>query len=103
MLKFKICLQYKAIGNEASFFVDDFKTATALVNCDRKITMTDGYKLQVRIKAGSPNCNIDEKFKERLKQAMSKRYVQETNALDLSKFHQDPGWCKLIIEIIMKS
>lgn len=23
---------------------------------------------------------------------MVKRYVQETNALDLSKFHHDPGW-----------
>lgn len=79
------------MGNEASFYVDDHKTASALLKCDRKITMTDGFKIQVRAKPGFPQCEIDDKLKERLKQAMSKRYVQETNALDLSKFHRDPG------------
>lgn len=79
------------MGNEASFYVDDHKTASALLNCNRKITMTDGFKLLVRVKPGFPQCEVDDKLKERLKQAMAKRYVQETNALDLSKFHQDPG------------
>lgn len=79
------------MGNEASFYVDDQKTAIALLNCDRKITMTDGFKLQIRVKPGFPQCEIDDKLKDRLKQAMVKRYVQETNALDLSKFHRDPG------------
>lgn len=65
--------------------------ANALLNCDRKITMSDGFKLQVRAKPGFPICEFDDKLKERLKQAMVKRYVQETNALDLSKFHLDPG------------
>lgn len=62
-------------------------------NCDRKITMNDGFKLQIRVKPSSPSFinEIDEKLKDRLKQAMSKRYVQETKALNLSKFHQDPG------------
>ncbi|XP_070164078.1 nuclear RNA export factor 1 [Polyergus mexicanus] len=85
-----IPITYKIMGNEASFYVDDHKTASALLNCDRKITMTDGFKLQVRVKPGFPQCEIDDKLKEQLKQAMSKRYVQETNALDLSKFHRDP-------------
>lgn len=79
------------MGNESSFYVDEFKTANALLKCDRKITMTDGFKLQVKVKPGFPQCEIDDKLKERLKQVMSKRYVQETNALDLSKFHRDPG------------
>ncbi|XP_036149391.1 nuclear RNA export factor 1 isoform X2 [Monomorium pharaonis] len=83
-------LTYKLMGNEASFYVDDYKTANALLNCDRKITMSDGFKLQVKAKPGFPVCEIDNKLKERLKQAMVKRYVQETNALDLSKFHLDP-------------
>ncbi|EZA55621.1 Nuclear RNA export factor, partial [Ooceraea biroi] len=83
-------ITYKIMGNEASFFVDDFKTANALLNCNRKITMTDGFKLVVRVRPGFPQCEIDDKLKERLKQAMAKRYVQETNALDLSKFHHDP-------------
>jgi nuclear RNA export factor len=82
------------MGKEASFYVDDYKMANSLLNCNRKITMTDGFKLQVRVKPGFPQCEIDDKLKERLKQAMTKRYVQETNALDLSKFHQDPGKMK---------
>ncbi|XP_012234855.1 nuclear RNA export factor 1 [Linepithema humile] len=84
-------IMYKVMENEASFYIDDYKVANTLQNCDRKITMTDGFKLQIRVKPSSPSFinDIDEKLKERLKQAMSKRYVQETNALDLSKFHQD--------------
>ncbi|KAF7393585.1 hypothetical protein HZH68_010404 [Vespula germanica] len=83
-------IMYKAMGSEAVFYVDDHKTANALLNCDRKITTTDGFKLQVRVKPGFPQCEINDKLKERLKQAMVKRYVQENNALDLSRFHQDP-------------
>lgn len=71
--------------------MDSQRTANALLNCDRKITMNDGFKLQVRAKPGVPQCDSDDKFKERLKQAMAKRYVQESCALDLSRFHQDPG------------
>ncbi|XP_011168570.1 nuclear RNA export factor 1 [Solenopsis invicta] len=83
-------LTYKITENDASFYVDDYKIASTLANCDRKITMSDGFKLLVKLKPGFPSCDIDDKLKERLKQAMVKRYVQETNALDLSKFHLDP-------------
>lgn len=66
--------------------------AVALLNCDRKITTTDGFKMQLWVsKPVFPQCEIDDKLKQRLKQAMAKRYVHETNALDLSKFHRDPG------------
>ncbi|XP_011151183.1 nuclear RNA export factor 1 isoform X2 [Harpegnathos saltator] len=82
-------IAYKVTDFDAFFFVDNQKAANALVNCDRKITMTDGFKLNIRIKPGFPQCEIDNKLKERLKQAMGKRYIAETNALDLSKFHQD--------------
>lgn len=83
-------IMYNITAYEANFYVDDYKTANALLNCDRKITMVDGFKLQVRVKPGFPQYEINDKYKERLKQVISKRYVQETNALDLSKFHQDP-------------
>ncbi|XP_014481162.1 PREDICTED: nuclear RNA export factor 1-like [Dinoponera quadriceps] len=82
-------ITYKVMDNIASFYVDDQKAAIALANCDRKLTMTDGFKLQIKVKPGFPQCEIDEKLKERLKQAMAKRYIADTNALDLSKFHQD--------------
>ncbi|XP_046745611.1 nuclear RNA export factor 1-like [Diprion similis] len=83
-------IMYKVLRNEAVFYVDDPKTADKLYDCDRKITTNDGFKIQVRVKPGFPQVEIDETLRERMKLAMAKRYVQETNALDLSKFHQDP-------------
>ncbi|XP_012277469.1 nuclear RNA export factor 1-like [Orussus abietinus] len=83
-------VMYKVIGSDAVFYVDDAKAAIRLANCDRKITVPDGFKILVRVKPGFPQCIIDTTLKERLKQAMAKRYVQETNALDLSRFHLDP-------------
>ncbi|XP_011701091.1 PREDICTED: nuclear RNA export factor 1-like [Wasmannia auropunctata] len=86
-----IPIMYKIMGNDAVFYVDDQKTAKALMNCNHKITMNDGSKLKVKIvESRFPACKIDDKLKDRLKQAMVKRYVQETNALNLSKFHLDP-------------
>ncbi|XP_018397771.1 PREDICTED: nuclear RNA export factor 1-like, partial [Cyphomyrmex costatus] len=84
---------YKTSAIDASFYIDDYKTAIALQNCDYKITMSDGFKLQVKVKPGFPIYDIDDKLKERLKQAMVKRYVQDTNALNLSKFYLDPDLC----------
>ncbi|CAK9805827.1 Nuclear RNA export factor 1 [Anthophora quadrimaculata] len=102
-------IMYKVAGNEASFYVDEYKAAIALLNCDRKITTTDGYKLQVRVSNPLfPQCDIDDKLKEKLKQAMAKRYVQETNALDLSRFHTDPDltpdyFCALFRPIMLST
>ncbi|XP_043803454.1 nuclear RNA export factor 1-like [Apis laboriosa] len=104
-----IPFMYKVVGNEATFYVDDNKIAMALADSDRKITTTDGFKLQVRVsKAGFPQCEIDSKLKERLKQAMAKRYVHETNALDLSRFHRDPDlitdyFCALFRPVMLKA
>ncbi|CAL7946484.1 unnamed protein product [Xylocopa violacea] len=84
-------IMYKTIGHSAGFYIDDSKVANALLNCDRKITTNDGFKLQVWVSRPKfPVCEIDDKLKERLKQAMAKRYVHGTNALDLSRFHKDP-------------
>ncbi|KZC12807.1 PREDICTED: nuclear RNA export factor 1-like [Dufourea novaeangliae] len=84
-------IMYKIFGNEASFYVDDYKSAMAILNCNQKITTIDGFKLYVKVfQPPFPHCEVDNKLKEKLKQAMAKRYVNETNALDLSKFHQDP-------------
>ncbi|XP_072766828.1 nuclear RNA export factor 1-like isoform X3 [Anoplolepis gracilipes] len=86
---FPIMYKIRRCPPEAYFYVDDYKTANTLLNCDRKITMVDGFKLRVRLKLEFPKLKINNKCMERLKQVMFKRYVQETNALDLSKFHQD--------------
>ncbi|EGI63426.1 PREDICTED: nuclear RNA export factor 1-like [Acromyrmex echinatior] len=88
-----IPIMYKKTRTDACFYIDDHKTANALLNCDRKITMSDGFKLRVRVKPEFPNCDIDDEVKERLKQAMAKRYRQDTKALNLSKFHLDSDLC----------
>ncbi|XP_012061924.1 PREDICTED: nuclear RNA export factor 1-like, partial [Atta cephalotes] len=86
-------IMYKKTRTDACFYIDDHKIANALLNCDRKITMSDGFKLRVRVKPEFPNCDIDDEVKERLKQAMAKRYRQDTKALNLSKFHLDSDLC----------
>ena len=71
--------------------MDDAIAASKLQRSDNQIITNDGFRLKVRVKPGVPTCEINETFKERLKQAMTKRYSQKTNALDLSRFHLDPG------------
>lgn len=82
---------YKVNGNAAMFYVDDVKIAEKLFNADRKITMSDGYKLVVIVKNSVPNVTIDADLKEKMKLAMAKRYNATIKALDLTKFHADPG------------
>ncbi|XP_043478525.1 nuclear RNA export factor 1-like [Leptopilina heterotoma] len=83
-------IMYKRTEKEAYFFVDNASTATKLQRLDNQISTNDGFKLKIRVRPGSPVFEINDAFKERLKQAMNKRYSQETNALDLSRFHLDP-------------
>ncbi|XP_060823094.1 nuclear RNA export factor 1-like [Bombus pascuorum] len=102
-------IMYRVFGTKANFYVDDEKIAVALFDCHRKITITDEYKLLVRVsKSSFPRCEIDDKLKERLKQAMAKRFVHATNALDLSRFHRDPDlvsdyFCALFQPAILKA
>ena len=50
----------------ANFYVDDHKITVALLNCDRKITTTQGYKLIVRVTIPPfPHCEINAEFKEK--------------------------------------
>lgn len=82
---------YKVNGNAAVFYVDDAKIAEKLFHADRKITMPDGFKLVVIVRNAVPNVQIDAEMKEKMKAAMAKRYNATTKALDLTKFHADPG------------
>lgn len=82
---------YKINGNAAVFFVDDVKIAEKLFQADRKIVMPDGFKLVVIVRNTVPNINMDANMKEKMKLVMAKRYNVVTKALDLTKFHADPG------------
>lgn len=69
--------------------MDEYKTAIALSNADRKVQTTDGYRLQTRVKNSVPQVQIDDTLKELMKKAMETRYNPMTKALDLTKFHAD--------------
>ncbi|CAD6216113.1 GSCOCG00004329001-RA-CDS [Cotesia congregata] len=85
-----IPIMYQVIGHEAIFYVDSKETADKLAECNKKITMSDNYKLQVRVHPGFPKCEADSVPKEKLQAAMAKRYNQQNNSLDLSCFYHDP-------------
>lgn len=82
---------YRINGNAAIFYIDDAKLAEKLFNSDRKITMSDGFKLMIIVRNAVPNVVVDAEMKEKMKLAMAKRYNAATKALDLTKFHADPG------------
>lgn len=82
---------YSTVGNAAVFYVDDFNLAEKLQGADRKITMPDGFKLAVKVKGGAPHVTMDSALIEKMKLAMASRYNAATKALDLTKFHADPG------------
>lgn len=96
---------YKISGNSAMFYVDDVKIAEKLFYADRKIVMSDGFRLAVIVKNSVPNVNVDANMKEKMKLAMAKRYNAATKALDLTKFHADSDltdiFCALFRPIVM--
>lgn len=77
--------QYRIVGSEASFYVDNFPTAEALQAADRQIITEDGFKLLIRVRSGFPPVTIDDNLKTRMKLAMSKRYSTENKALNLER------------------
>ncbi|XP_011300743.1 nuclear RNA export factor 1-like [Fopius arisanus] len=85
-----IPIMYKTSDKDVTFFVDEQKIANKLLQCDRKITTFDGFKIIVKVRPAFPQIDIDDALKQKMKMAMAKRYVPETNAIDLSRFHADP-------------
>ncbi|KAK0162689.1 hypothetical protein PV327_006445 [Microctonus hyperodae] len=85
-----IPIMYKIVGKDAIFYVDNKKAATDLVNCNRRTVTNNGHLIEIKVHSGYPNCEVTDALKARMKLAMAKRYVAETNSLDLSQFHHDP-------------
>ena len=104
-------------GNNAVFYVEDRVAAESLRELNRKITMTDNFKvsftnfwttlvvsigtetssisqLSLVVKASlPPNLPINEELKEKIKLVMGRRYDAATKTLNLSQFHLDEGMC----------
>ncbi|XP_041981455.1 nuclear RNA export factor 1 [Aricia agestis] len=96
---------FKVNGNAAIFYVDDVKIAEKLYYADRKIFMSDGFKLVLIVKNSIPTVKVDAELKEKMKMAMVKRYNAATKALDLTKFHADEElsdvFCALFRPVVM--
>ena len=45
----------------------------------------------MKVRAALPHVELNAELKTKIKAAMEKRYNPQTKALDLSKFHADPG------------
>lgn len=72
------------------FFTDDFEVAERIQQLGRHAQLPDGFRLMPRVRSGIPLVTVNDEMKAKLKQVMSKRYNEQTKALDLSKFHTDP-------------
>jgi nuclear RNA export factor len=53
-------------------------------------------QLVVKVKPDLPHVELNSALKEKIKAALVKRYNAELKALDLSRFHADPGKRTLI-------
>ncbi|XP_049287410.1 nuclear RNA export factor 1-like [Anopheles funestus] len=85
-----IPLYYKANDFHASFFVEDYKVASSILQASRTIETPDGRRLTLNVRNNQPPTQMNDQLKMRMKQAMEKRYNPVTKALDLHKFHADP-------------
>ncbi|KAL1131964.1 hypothetical protein AAG570_011575, partial [Ranatra chinensis] len=82
---------YKVSKDEATFIVDDHRTAEELSNADRRITISDGWKMSVNVRSFTPFIEIDDKLSTLIKNVMSSRYDMYNKSLNLSQFHADPA------------
>jgi hypothetical protein len=48
-------------------------------------------QLQIRVKPGLPHVELSSGLKEKMNAVILKRYKANSKALDLSRFHTDPG------------
>ncbi|XP_053657662.1 nuclear RNA export factor 1-like [Anopheles marshallii] len=84
-----IPLYYKANDFFVSFFVEDYKVGSAILQTSRTIETPDGRRLTINVRNNQPPTQMNDQLKARMKQAMEKRYNPHTKALDLHKFHAD--------------
>ncbi|XP_028328836.1 nuclear RNA export factor 1-like [Gouania willdenowi] len=73
--------------------------------CSRKVTVCDGYKVDVHVNRSDPPkfCLSELKVEEleHLKQCMSKRFDSSQQAWDLTSFHTDPDLVSQDIKVVL--
>ncbi|XP_073983229.1 nuclear RNA export factor 1-like isoform X2 [Rhodnius prolixus] len=87
-----IPIGYKVTSNDATFTIEDHNAAEELLNADKRITVNDGFKINLQVRSFNPLVEIGSKITETMTKVMSSRYNPYTKALDLSKFHLDTNF-----------
>lgn len=65
--------------------------AKTLVALNKRLTTPDQKLLGIRYRPEYPKQFFGNGLKEKITQVLGKRYVSQANALDLTRFHNDPG------------
>lgn len=72
---------YKSEGEHVTFYVDDFNVAEQIMKLDRKLDMPDGSKMLLKVRGSVPQVRVDQTLKDRIKNAMVKRYNVATKVI----------------------
>ncbi|KAK9511774.1 hypothetical protein O3M35_000373 [Rhynocoris fuscipes] len=87
-----IPIGFKVTNQDISFVIEDHAAAEDLLNADRRITVSDGFKMSVQVRPFNPIVEIGTKMTEAMTKVMSSRYNAYNKALDISKFHLDSNF-----------
>ncbi|BES93086.1 Nuclear RNA export factor [Nesidiocoris tenuis] len=82
-------LEVKSDGQDFIFSVENFEVAEKLQSADNKMTLSDGFRLKLQVRAYVPNIELNEKLMTTMKAALAARYNVATKALDLTHFQSD--------------
>ncbi|GAB0094938.1 Nuclear RNA export factor 1 [Sergentomyia squamirostris] len=93
---------YRVDADRCCFFVDEYETAQKLYNKPR-VQMSSGQALFMKIFPSVPNGTVDKNLKERMKNAMAKRYNSQTRCLDLTRFHADADFSDIFVGLFRVS
>jgi len=85
-------LSFHKQGMNYVFYVETRSQANTLNGLDQKVVLSDGTStLNISAEPSAPpQTNVDEEMIEKIKVAMSDRYIAENKALNLKAFHADP-------------
>lgn len=85
-----VAYNYHVDNNGANFFVQGEQLSSSLRSFNRRITSPVGGKMQVKTnRIFLPTVIFDDKLREHVKVALSRRYNVETKALNMSLFRED--------------
>lgn len=78
--------------DDLTFFIDNYKAATAICAANLRFSMRDGWKIQIKVSAHMPYIDVNPALKEKIREVMSANYDEKTQHLDLCRFYSKEGF-----------